>query len=84
MNLAKIKLPAGWTIKPHAASQCAIIQDTTDVYVTVDFASRGFRSGISIVGPLAGPEKEPFGSGWQQRLCDEAIKHVRKVVRGLE
>jgi hypothetical protein len=54
--------------------------------VTIDFRSRGIRSGYSVTGRFVGeewnkPRKKYGGRGWQQTLVDDAVAHLQEVLK---
>jgi len=53
---------------------------------TVDFRLRGFRTGYSTTGRLVGEgwnarRKKYGGRGWRQAVVDDAVAHLREVLR---
>ncbi len=83
-------LPEGWTSEELPDGQ--ILLSTAPVhgghmrvYATVDFAYRGFRSGLSQRGPLTSryefPDRKYEGRGWKDRLVSDAVAWLQEVMR---
>lgn len=83
-----LRIPKGWTLEPlERLPDYALLSTPSPRYMaTVDFRLRGFRSGYSTSGRLFGDEwnkrrKNYGGRGWKQALVDDAVDHLREVLR---
>lgn len=75
-----MRVPDGWMIERMVNDDdYAILCWPPHGNMTVDFAGRCFRLGISTVGRIDGPKKRPTGRGWSQRLVDEAVARLREI-----
>lgn len=78
-----VRMPEGWTARRMGRNEgyaeiTAPIEHTS-YYVTVDFAARAFRGGLSTHGPSASTLVYT-GRGWRQRLIQDAVVWLRVVV----
>jgi hypothetical protein len=53
---------------------------------TIDFRARGIRTGCSVTGRFISeewnkPRKKYLGRAWRQELVDDAVAHLREVLR---
>ena len=84
-----LRIPEGWTLETlERQPDYALLSTGAPVryMATVDFRLRGFRSGYSTTGRLFGeewnkPRKKYGGRGWKQTLVDDAVAHLREVLR---
>jgi hypothetical protein len=88
-----VVLPEGWTLEllPRQPDHALLSTppDTPRYMATIDFHARGIRTGYSTTGRFLGeewnkPRKKYGGRGWRQVLVDEAVTHLRTVLRALE
>lgn len=87
-----VVIPEGWTLEPYSPSSADIFVLHTPpppcYMATIDFKYRGFRSGMCMSGRWHGQkvtkkglERPKYvGRGWQQRLVDAAVEHLREVL----
>lgn len=85
---ADLRIPEGWTLEPLERQPDYMLLGTpAPCYMaTIDFEHRGIRSGYSTTGRYVGetwnkPRKKYGGRGWKQQLVDDAIAHLREVLR---
>lgn len=90
-----LTIPDGWSIEPYyidsrgrssADLKRYYIIKTPDsgpsqMFVTIDFEQRGFRSGVSIDGPLASGDRKYLGRGWKQSLVTGAVRYLSAIRR---
>lgn len=84
-----LRVPDGWGLETLARRpDYALITTPPPLryMATVDFRLRGFRSGLSTSGLLFGeawnkPRKKYGGRGWRQAVVDDAVAHLREVLR---
>lgn len=83
-------IPDGWTIEPLARMPDHVLLHTPSIgfrcMATIDFRARGIRTGYSITGRFISeewnkPRKKYGGLGWRQELVDDAVAHLREVLR---
>jgi hypothetical protein len=81
-------IPEGWKLEPLPRQpDYALLSVPSDPYmVTIDFGKRGLRTGYSTSGRFLGeewnrPRKKYGGRGWKQALVDDAVDHLREVLR---
>ena len=87
--LSALRLPEGWTLEPlpRDEDRALLTTESTPRYMaTIDFRARGIRSGYSTTGRFVGEEwnkrrKKYGGRGWRQELLDDAVAHLREVLR---
>ena len=89
-NLTKLKIPEGWALEraDHFGDQAYLSTPGPTRYVaTIDFALRGFRSGMVVTGRLYGDDlvkktkrKKFEGRGWAQALVNHAADHLRGLL----
>lgn len=86
--MTDLRIPDGWTLEPLERLPDHALLSTPSprrYMATIDFRSRGFRSGYSTTGRLVGdewnkPRKKYGGRGWKQILVDDAVAHLREVL----
>lgn len=85
-----VVLPEGWVLEPLPRQPDYALLSTPATgrryMATIDFQKRGIRSGYSTTGRFLGeewnsPRKKYGGRGWRQALVDDAVAHLRKVLR---
>lgn len=86
-----VVVPDGWTLEtlprqPDFALLSTPGPGPLTCFATIDFRLRGFRTGYSTTGRLFGEEwnkkrKKYGGRGWKQSLVDDAVAHLREVLR---
>ena len=84
-----LRIPEGWKLEPMEREPDHMLLSTPEpmrYMTTIDFRARGLRSGWSTVGRLLGdgqktPRKKYGGRGWKQQLVDDAVAHLRGVLR---
>ena len=82
-------IPDGWTLEPLERLPDYVLLSTPSpgrYMATIDFKHRGFRSGYCISGRYVGeewnkPRKKYVGRAWRQQVVDDAIAHLREVLR---
>jgi hypothetical protein len=82
-------IPEGWTFEPLPRDEDRALLSTPPpgrYMVTIDFRARGFRSGYSVTSRFVGeeynkPRKKYSGHGWRQTLLDDAVAHLRDVLK---
>lgn len=89
-DLAKLKIPEGWKLEQAEGfgDQAYLTTPSPSRYIaTIDFANRGFRSGMSVRGSLHGDDylkktkrKRYSGRGWAQVLVDDVVAHLREIL----
>lgn len=85
---AGLRIPEGWTLEPLERQPDYMLLSTSAprYMATIDFEHRGIRSGYSTTSRYVGetwntPRKKYSGRGWKQQLVDDAIAHLREVLR---
>ena len=76
------ELSDGWTaeeLKPVVLEQ-VLLTSPDRLMVTVDFARRGFRSGLVMSGRMTST-KTYAGRAWKQKLIDDAMQHLIDVAK---
>ena len=85
-----VVLPEGWTLEPLPRQPDHALLSTPSTgrryMATIDFRARGVRTGYSTVGRFISeewnkPRKKYGGRGWRQVLVDDAVAHLREVLR---
>ena len=87
--MTDLQIPEGWTLEPLERQPDYALLSTPSprsYMATIDFARRGIRSGYSVSSRFVGeewnkPRKKYGGRGWKQALVDDAIAHLREVLR---
>jgi hypothetical protein len=64
---------------PYSKNIMIIESPSREGFVSVDFDSRCFRSGICMSGPFM-RHGAYSGKGWRQTLVDDAIEYLREAV----
>lgn len=87
----KLKIPYGWRLEPYAPPDLDVLVLVTHgprYATTIDFRDRCFRSGFSTSGPPVGEAWSAIGGwrrydgrGWRQKIVDDAVAHLRGVLR---
>lgn len=90
IDLAKLRIPAGWAIEPAADDPRQAYLSTPGpipYMLTIDFARRGFRPGMSTSGSLhgidlaRGTRRRTYGGrGWMQAMVDDAVDHLSALL----
>lgn len=70
-------VPEGWTVETRNADE-EIISSPSRYHVTLDWADRKPRPGITTVGKAIN-ETEYKGRGWQKRMIDDALAFLEKL-----
>ena len=84
-----LRVPEGWTLEllPRDEDRALLSTPPPLSYMaTIDFRARGIRSGYSVTSRFVGeewnkPRKKYGGLGWRQVILDDAIAHLREVLR---
>jgi hypothetical protein len=84
-----LRAPEGWVLEvlPRMSDHVLLSTPLPNRYMaTIDFHARGIRSGYSVTGRFVGEEwnkkrKKYGGRGWKQVLVDDAVTHLREVLR---
>jgi hypothetical protein len=84
-----LRVPDGWTLESmERLPDHALLSTPSPLryMTTIDFRSRGFRSGYSVTGRFVGeewnkPRKKYGGRNWRQVLVDDAVVHLRGVLK---
>lgn len=84
-----LRIPEGWTLEPLPRDEDRSLLSTPPprhYMATIDFRARGFRSGYSVTGRFVGeewnkPRKKYGGRGWRQEVVDDAVTHLREVLK---
>jgi hypothetical protein len=85
-----VVLPEGWTLEPLPRQPDHALLSTPATgrryMATIDFRARGVRTGYSTAGRFISdewnkPRKKYGGRGWRQVLVDDAVAHLREVLR---
>lgn len=87
--MTDLRIPDGWALEPMERLPDHALLSTPSpqrYMVTIDFRSRGIRSGYSVTGRFVGeewnkPRKKYGGRGWQQTLVDDAVAHLQEVLK---
>lgn len=83
-------LPEGWTLEPlpRQPDHALLYTPSTGYHcmATIDFRARGIRTGFSTTGRFISeewnkPRKKYRGKSWRQALVDDAVAHLREVLR---
>ncbi len=80
--------PEGWTLEPidSLAHHVVLTSPVPDRFMaTIDFRSRGIRTGYSTTGSMLGEtwkgKRKVYGRrGWKQAIVDDAVAHLRSVM----
>lgn len=88
-GLDGLVVPEGWSLEglPRQPDHVLLSTPPPGRYMaTIDFHLRGFRAGYSTTGGLVGEawnerRKKYGGRGWRQDLVDDAVAHLREVLR---
>jgi len=85
-----LRIPEGWKLEliPHS-DQLLLSTPPPSLMATIDFRLRGFRSGYVQRGRFVGEKltrrgverKKYGGRGWKQALVDDAVAHLKEVLR---
>jgi hypothetical protein len=84
-----LRIPDGWPLEvlPRMPDH-ALLSTPLPIrcMATIDFRARGIRTGYSVTGPFLGEEwntrrKKYDGRGWRQAIVDDAVAHLREVLR---
>lgn len=80
-------VPDGWTLEllPRQSDQALLTVPSGCYFVTIDFRSRGIRTGYSTTSTFLGEawnkrRKKYVGSNWKQELVDDAVDHLHKLL----
>lgn len=84
-----VHIPEGWTLEPLPRDDDHALLSTPSprhYMATIDFRARGFRTGYSTTDKFVGEEwnkrRKKYGDrGWKQELVDDAVAHLREVLR---
>jgi len=84
----ELRVPEGWTLEALPRDPDHVLLSTPppgSYVVTIDFRLRGFRTGYCTTGLLVGEawntkRKKYGGRGWQQKIVDDAVIHLREVL----
>lgn len=84
-----LRIPEGWAYEllPQQPDHVILSTPSPGRYMaTIDFRLRGFRTGYSTTGLLVGEawnkrRKKYGGRGWKQSIVDDAVAHLREVLR---
>lgn len=87
--LNDLRVPDGWTIEELPRDPDHLLLSTPEpgrYMATIDLRLRGFRTGLATTGRLVGEEwdkkrKKYGGCGWRQEVVDDAVAHLREVLR---
>lgn len=86
--MTDLRIPDGWSLEPLPRDEDRALLSTPPprYMATIDFRSRGVRSGYSTTGRFVGeewnkPRKKYGGRGWRQDLVDDAVVHLREVLK---
>lgn len=82
--IANPTLPDGWTSEDLGSPFLLIRtrEDQHGCFVTVDFADRGWRGGLTKTGPLVPRDHRRYiGRGWRDRLIADAVAHLQEVIK---
>lgn len=87
--MTALRIPEGWALEPLERDPDRALLSTPSpqrYMATIDFRERGIRSGYSTTGRFLGaewnkPRKKYRGRGWRQELVDDAVKHLREVLK---
>lgn len=91
-SIYDLKVPCGWDIKIRnlIGNAEAIISSPTprNMFATVDFSNRGYRLGISAIGPFANTSdgkrgRKLSGLKWRQRLVDNAVARLQAILESM-
>jgi len=82
-------VPDGWKLEALPCWPDHVLISTPpprQYMATIDFRARGFRTGYSVTGRFVGEEwnkrrTRPGGRGWRQMLVDDAVAHLREVLK---
>lgn len=89
-KLSHLILPGGWTLEPLPNQpDYALLSTPLTGYrcmATIDFRGRGIRVGYSTTGLFISegwnkPRKKYRGRAWRQEIVDDAVAHLREVLR---
>lgn len=88
-GLLSLRIPEGWTLEPldRLPDYALLSTPSPNRYMaTLDFRLRGFRSGCCTTGRCVGeewnkPRKKYGGRAWRQQIVDDAVAHLREVLR---
>ena len=83
-----LRIPEGWALESlERLPDYALLSTPPPLryMATVDFRSRGIRSGYSTTGRCVGEEwnkrrKKYGGRGWRQAIVDDAVAHLQEVL----
>lgn len=82
-----VVVPDGWRLEGLSMPDQVLLSDPSGSFMTtIDFGKRGLRTGYSTTGRFIGEEwnkvrKKYGGRGWKQALVDDAVAHLRKVLK---
>lgn len=85
-----LRVPEGWKLEPIPHSDQLLLSTPPPSYMaTIDLHLRGFRSGYVQRGRFEGEKftkrgterKKYGGRGWKQALVDDAVAHLKEVLR---
>lgn len=87
--LLSLRIPEGWTLEPLERMPDHALLSTPSpghYMATLDFRARGFRMGCGTSARFVGEEwnkrrKKYGGRGWRQAIVDDAVVHLREVIR---
>jgi hypothetical protein len=88
-NNSTLRIPDGWTLEMLERSTDHALLTTPSplrLMTTIDFKLRGFRTGYSTTAGLVGEawnkkRKKYGGRNWKQALVDDAVAHLKDVLR---
>lgn len=78
----ELRVPEGWKLEADGYGRDASVVSTPSpsYFATVDWHERCFRSGMTTYGQRIAP-REYKGAGWRQRLVDDAVAWLTKLMK---
>lgn len=71
-------VPEDWTIEDLGGDKY-VVRGTESAAVSIDFAARGFRGGVTWTGPFTKCGMAYTNRGWAKRLVEDAVAWMRGI-----